>query len=172
MSESDSYDSEDSVNHQKFKNNAFLDEELEKEKSKLKFKNMAAYRALKEGETQIYVDIENDLLDLPFKKGLACNNERIEISERGLIEDIEQIKKERRDRTYDGRRSDDSELLDSVRSSEDYWNDYGDELGLGTTIIRAKRSIERKRKKKEGMKPKGLKPNNKESATAKLNAKD
>ena len=47
------------------------------------------YRALKEGETQVYVDIDNDLLDLPFKKGMACNDEQIEHEERDLIQEIE-----------------------------------------------------------------------------------
>ena len=88
--ESDSYDSEDSAGLRKsYLNHSFLDDEIDKERSNLKFKNMAMYRALKEGETQVYVDIDNDLLDLPFKKGMACNDEQIEHEERDLIQEIE-----------------------------------------------------------------------------------
>ena len=94
---------------------------------------MAQYRALKEGETQVYVDIDNDLLDLAFKKGMACNSERVEGEERGVLKEIEHTKRARQDRHYTGRRSSDSELLDSLRSSEDYWNEYGEE-GLGNTM--------------------------------------
>ena len=49
---SDSYDSEDSDNLRKrYKNHSFLDDEVDKAKTSLKFKNMAQYRALAEGET-------------------------------------------------------------------------------------------------------------------------
>ena len=82
------------------------------------------------------------MLDIAFKKGIACNNERVEIEERGVLKEIENTKRVRHDRHYTGRRSSDSELLDSVRSSEDYWNEYEEE-GLGTTMKRAKRAIER-----------------------------
>ena len=167
---SDSYDSEDSDNLRKrYRNHSFLDDEVDKAKTSLKFKNMAQYRALKEGETQVYVDIDNDLLDLAFKKGMACNNERVEKEERGVLKEIEHTKRVRHDRHYTGRRSSDSELLDSVRSSEDFWNEYGEE-GLGTTMQRAKKSIERQRKKKEGLKKRGLRPKDNEQNT--LNAKD
>ena len=44
-----------------------------------------------------------------------------------------------------------------MRSSEDFWNEYGEE-GLGTTMQRAKRAIERKRRKIEALKRKGLRP--------------
>ena len=131
---SDSYDSEDSENmRNRYRNHSFLDDEVDKAKTSLKFKNMAQYRALKEGETQVYVDIDNDLLDLAYTKGMACNNERVEEEERGVMKEIEHTKRVRHDRHYTGRRNSDPELLDSVRSSEDYWNEYGEE-GLGGTM--------------------------------------
>ena len=85
------------------------------------------------------------------------------------MEQIQHTKRIRRDRHYTGRRSSDSELLDSVRSSEDYWNEYGEE-GLGTTMKRAKKAIERQEKRREGLKRRGLRP--KDLGEAGLNAKD
>ena len=109
------------------------------------------------------------MLDIAFKKGIACNNERVEVEERGVMKEIEHTKNVRLDRHYTGRRSSDSELLDSLRSSEDYWNEYEEE-GLGTTMKRAKRAIERQRKKREGLRRRGLRP--RDMGLAGLNAKD
>ena len=48
---SDSYDSEDTDDmRRRYMNHSFLDDEVDKAKTNLKFKKMAQYRALVEGE--------------------------------------------------------------------------------------------------------------------------
>ena len=97
---------------------------LDPEKAILKYKTLAKYKALKQGEMQMYTDIENNLVELALCKGLACDDTSVEESERAIEEQLNKVKKIRpEDDDYDGRRSENSELLDSVRSSMDFWKD-------------------------------------------------
>ena len=64
----------------------------------------------------MYTDIENRVLDLAACKGLAFEDSSMEEDERELNEMLDEEKKLRKDDDYDGRRSDNSELLRSVIS--------------------------------------------------------
>ena len=64
----------------------------------------------------MFSDIENDLVDLAAVKGLAFENSSMEESEREIFEQIDEEKALRGIDDYDGRRSQNSELLKSVQS--------------------------------------------------------
>ena len=87
---------------------------------------MAKYKAVLGGEIQMYTDIENELMDLAACKGKAFEDSSIEESEREIDDAIEAEKVQRDDSEYDGRRSYNSELLDSIRSENDYWQKLED----------------------------------------------
>ena len=65
----------------------------------------------------MYTDIENRIIDLAICKGVACNDSSVEEEEKRIEEELE----ERRGDGEEGRRSNNSELLHSVRSSKEYW---------------------------------------------------
>ena len=71
---------------------------LDPVRENLKFKSMAKYRALMDGEVHMYTDIENGMLDLALCKGLACDDTSVEESEREIEE---RLKKERLERLDD-----------------------------------------------------------------------
>jgi hypothetical protein len=77
---------------------------------------MAAFKALRHGETELFQDIQRRKgPDLAQCKGVALSDSSMEESER-----IHQ--KERNSKRPDGgRRSENSEEVDSIRSSKDFW---------------------------------------------------
>ena len=87
---------------------------------------MAKYKTLLDGEIQMFSDIENELVDLAAVKGIAFENSSIEESEREIFEQIDEEKAMRGDDLYDGRRSQNSELLKSIQSNHDYWQNLTD----------------------------------------------
>ena len=110
---------------------------------------MAKYKVLLDGETQMYTDIENRMLDLALCKGIACDDTSLENSERDIEEMLERENAERRD-SYDGRRSSNSELLKSVRSSRDFWNEKKLRPTKGDkAIARAKEFLDKKREEEK-----------------------
>ena len=77
---------------------------------------MAQYKAIQDGEIQMYTDIENRLIDLATCKGIACEDTSVEESERA-IEDALAERINQDFHAHDGRRTENSEILHSVRSS-------------------------------------------------------
>ena len=56
------------------------------ERDNLRYKAMAKYKTLRDGEIQMFSDIENELVDLAAVKGIAFENSSIEESEREIFE--------------------------------------------------------------------------------------
>ena len=81
---------------------------------------MAKFKALRDGEMQMYTDIENRLIDLATMKGAAFEDDSMEEKEREIESDMEERGINNVDNNY-GRRSNNSELLGSVNSSQDFW---------------------------------------------------
>ena len=57
---------------------------------------MAGYKAILDGEIQMYTDIENKVMDLAACKGRAFDDSSMEESERELLEMLEEERQERR----------------------------------------------------------------------------
>ena len=87
----------------------------------LKFRSIAAYKAISKGDVQFFKEIKKKQIDLAQCKGYGLSDSSIEESDRQYTS----IRREENDLDDDGRRSDNSEAVDSVRSSEDYWEELG-----------------------------------------------
>ena len=98
---------------------------LEPERENLKHRTMAKYKAVLDGEIQMYTDIENRMINLAQCKGIAAGDDSsLEEFEEELQEQLTKRKKMCNQSDYDGRRSSNSEMLKSVRSSKNYWQGY------------------------------------------------
>ena len=86
----------------------------------LRIKTIAQYKSIKAGDISMYTDIENRMIDIATCKGKALEDSSIEEYERAIESDMEERGVKKAENNF-GRRSDNSELLKSVRSSEDYW---------------------------------------------------
>ena len=86
----------------------------------LKIKTIAKYKTIREGDMHLYQDIENQMVDLAMCKAKAFEDSSIEEYERAIESDLEERGLNNPDNNF-GRRSDDSELLHSVASSQNYW---------------------------------------------------
>ena len=73
---------------------------------------------------QMYSDIENRVLTLAQMKGIACQDSQLEDFEEELQQQLTRRKKLCNQSDYEGRRSNNSEILDSVRSSKNYWQGF------------------------------------------------
>ena len=72
----------------------------------------------------MYTDIENRMISLAECKGIACEDTSIEDFEEELQAQLTKREKMCNISDYDGRRSDNSEVLKSVRSSKNYWQGF------------------------------------------------
>ena len=86
----------------------------------LKIKTLAKFKSMRQGDIQMYCDIENNMMDLAACKGIAYEDESMEEYERAIESDLEQRGYNNPDANF-GRRSQNSELLNSVHSSQDFW---------------------------------------------------
>ena len=77
---------------------------------------MAKYKVLQDGEMQMYTDIENELMELAIIKGIACDDSDVENSEREIEAELT-LRRIAGNDSHDGRRTDNSEKLHSIRSS-------------------------------------------------------
>lgn len=114
------------------------EEEAMLARDNLKIKTMAKYKSIKAGELHLYQEIENQLVDLALCKGKAFEDSSMEEKERAIESELDQRGLNNPDNNF-GRRSDNSELLGSVISDEDYWQDIIDSKRLtkerGRSII-------------------------------------
>ena len=79
LESSDSNSSNNSeAQRRKKKKRGNIEDNLAQARNNLKFKSMAKYKALADGEIQMYTDIENQLVDLAICKGIACDDSDIE----------------------------------------------------------------------------------------------
>lgn len=90
------------------------------ERNDLKVKSMAKYKELKKGNFDKAVKIEQNLVDLAACKGTAFSDSSMEEHERAVESDLEADGKNNENANF-GRRSNNSEALESVNSEEDYW---------------------------------------------------
>ena len=94
----------------------------------LKFRTMAQYKAVKEGDVLMFDEIDRRAYDLAAIKGKALEDSEFEEEEREIDEMLDEEKKDRKqeDKSNYGRRSDNSELLKSVHSDKNYWQRIDD----------------------------------------------
>lgn len=87
----------------------------------LKFRSIAAYKAIKVGDVELFKDIKGKKVDLAQCKGYGLSDSSIEESDR------KHNNSRKKEHGYmddeDGRRSENSEAVKSIRSSESYWED-------------------------------------------------
>lgn len=89
----------------------------------LKYKTMAAYKALQDGDLKSVDKIQRNHMHLAKAKAMALGDLDIEAME-------ELIMLDNQDKGLDNdRRSNDSEKCDSIRSSKDYWEDINANYG-------------------------------------------
>ena len=88
----------------------------------LKTRTMAQYKAIQDGQIQLYQDIENQLVDLAFCKGKAFSDSSMEEKERSIESSLDERGLNNPNFNF-GRQSTNSELLQSVKSSEDFFED-------------------------------------------------
>ena len=69
-----------------------------------------------------YDEIEKDLLDMAYLKRAAFNDSSIEEMEREIISELSHRGLNTIEANF-GRRSENSEALNSVKSSQDYWQE-------------------------------------------------
>ena len=86
----------------------------------LRIKSIAKYKSLQDGDMQMLQDIENQMIDLASLKRQAFDDSSIEENEREIESELGHLGLLDLDNNF-GRRSSNSELLESVRSSQDYW---------------------------------------------------
>ena len=86
----------------------------------LKCKNIAMYKCLRDGDLDMYDEIENQMLDLATVKGKAFEDSSVEEMEREVISELSHRGLNNPEANF-GRQSDDSEAHISVHSSIDYW---------------------------------------------------
>ena len=72
-SDSASYKSSEDDKKAKKKNMSKYDD-LDPTRENLRFRSIAKYRAIQDGEMQMYSDIENRMLTLAQMKGIACQD--------------------------------------------------------------------------------------------------
>lgn len=131
--------SEDSDSSQALKNKMLLakqktitmptEEEAMLARDNLKLKSIARYKTIMDGDLQCFQDIENQLIDMAMVKRKAFDDSSMEEYERAIESDLEERGLNNPD-CYFGRRSDNSELLGSVNSSQDYWQRFEDKQKL------------------------------------------
>lgn len=86
----------------------------------LRIKTMAQFKSLCDGDLMMFTDIENKLIDMATIKGKCFEDSSMEEDEREVDSDLEQRGLLSPEHNF-GRRSDNSELHNSIRSSQDYW---------------------------------------------------
>ena len=60
------------------------------ERDNLKIKSIAKYKTIKDGDMQMYQDIENAMIDLATCKGVAFSDSSMEEVEREIESDLEE----------------------------------------------------------------------------------
>ena len=88
----------------------------------LKIKTLAKYKTLKDGDIKMYQDIENKMIDLAICKGKCFDDSSMEEMEHEVESDFEKRDLNKAEMNF-GRRSENSELHESIRSSHDYWQE-------------------------------------------------
>ena len=86
----------------------------------LRIKTLAKYKSLRDGDIQMYQDIENQMVDLAMCKGKAFDDSSMEEKEREIESDLDHRGLNTQDNHF-GRQSENSERLLSVASEDDYW---------------------------------------------------
>jgi hypothetical protein len=89
---------------------------LETDKDDLKYRSIAAYKALVKGDTSVFDRVLKKQVDLSACKGMALSDSSFEESDRMHV-------RLSRDEGRGRRRSQNSEALDSIVSKDDYWQD-------------------------------------------------
>jgi len=86
---------------------------------------IATYRTVSKQDYTLMDELENKKVDLAFVKGIAADESSFEEEER-MHNNIRKIQKKVPidESISDGKRSDNSELRVSVRSSQDYFMDF------------------------------------------------
>ena len=108
---------------------------------------MARYKTLLDGEIQMYTDIENDLMEIAEIKGIACDDSEIEMEEREIEAGLT-LRRIEGTESHDGRRSDNSEKLHSIRSSREFWQKIeAENKNENTNIARVQKLANRLMKK-------------------------
>ena len=85
----------------------------------MKYRTIAAYKALVKGDSSAYQDIINKTTDLSACKGIALSDSSLEESDRMHV-------RLNKDQGRGRKQSGNSEALDSIRSTNDYWQDLED----------------------------------------------
>lgn len=90
------------------------------DRDNLRIKTIAKWKTLRDGDINMYTEIENNLLDLASIKGKAFSDSSMEEKERSIESDLEKRGLSHPDTHY-GRQSENSERIGSVLSEDNFW---------------------------------------------------
>ena len=91
---------------------------------------------MKDGDLQMYDEIESQMLNMAVIKGKAFDDSEIIEDELEILEDLSERGINNPEANF-GRQSEDSEALHSVRSSVDYWQEKLDQRQQRVRTLRA-----------------------------------
>ena len=91
-----------------------------KKRDDLTYRQLARFKAINGKDSALYQELNSNRVDLAFIKGVGLEDSSLEEVER-LIEQNRIQEASNSDSSNDGRRSDNSELKLSVRSSQNFW---------------------------------------------------
>jgi hypothetical protein len=115
----------------------------------LKIRTIAKFKAMRDSDLHLYDDLDSGKIDLAHVKGLAFEDSEFEEEER-ILNHMRNVKKQKdEDTSSDGRRSSNSELRVSVRSSYNYFMKLEENKGERTFTKQYQDKRQKQRKHEE-----------------------